>query len=169
MNYAIIALAVLGMAHYDERDPRPWLAAACNLLTALKSCSSITHITIDRSSVPLDTDFRFLEDTVLGWHHVVLALKKLVEIKTELHEINTELHSRPADGFTDGLMVILKTAQPSMEAINKEAVERTRRHTLLGLHPRVGACCMLQLLPTQVLRQILDAAAPPGGCKIKIN
>ena len=58
---------------------------------------------------------------------------------------------------------------PTLRSAERAAPLACRQHLLLALHPRVGRCSVLQLLPLQLLREVMQLAAPLEPCRIQVR
>ena len=57
---------------------------------------------------------------------------------------------------------------PQLQAAAVAAPVAVREQVLLALHPQAGRCSLLQLLPLQVVREVIDLAAPLASCAIQL-
>ena len=58
---------------------------------------------------------------------------------------------------------------PALRAAAAAAPLAARRHLLLALHPRVGRCSVLQLLPLALVREVMELVAPLAPCSIEVH
>jgi hypothetical protein len=95
-----------------------------------------------------------------AWQHVLPALRGLLESSSPLRTLRLLLPACLHSGTSAYL--------PQLQAAAAAAPVAVRSQVLLALHPRAGRCSLLQLLPLQVVREVLDMAAPLGPCAIQL-
>ena len=92
------------------------------------------------------------------------VLKQMLETNTGLRSL--VFHLPWAEGA--GLRASTRQALPGLAEASASAALMVRLQVLLALHPRVGRCSLLQLLPLPLVRQVLDLAAPLQHLAIEV-
>ncbi len=153
-------LAVLPPSADAPRSQHAGLAAALPLLlAALHRCGSLQTLQLELPPTHGNVDAARLEEVwQRAWQHMLPALRGLLESSAPLRTLRLLmpacLHSASAAYL------------PQLQAAAAAAPVAVRSQVLLALHPRVGRCSLLQLLPLQVVREVLDLAAPLEPCAI---
>jgi len=107
-----------------------------------------------------------------GWHHVAKALRDTIS-RVGLCQLLISRQGRVRDGEGNasnpngnGDLTFLSEVMEWNSAARDASVAwsvATRATLLLGYHERVGRCSALSLLPKEVLKRIMDRAAPLQG------
>ena len=144
------------------RSQHAGLAAALPLLLgALHRSGSLRALQLELPQTEGSADAaRLAQLWQQAWQHTLPALRGLLESSAPLRTLRvllpTCLHSA-----TEAYL-------PQLQAAAAAAPVAVRSQVLLALHPRAGRCSLLQLLPLQVVREVLDLAAPLGPCTIQL-
>lgn len=144
------------------RSQHAGLAAALPLLlAALHRSSSLQTLQLELPPTEGSADATRLADLwQQAWQHTLPALRGLLESSAPLRTLRLLLPTCLHSGTAAYL--------PQLQAAAAAAPVAVRSQVLLALHPRAGRCSLLQLLPLQVVREVLDLAAPLGPCAIHL-
>ena len=144
------------------RSQHAGLAAALHLLlAALHRCGSLHALQLELPATQGSPDAARLEELWRqAWQHTLPALRGLLESPAPLRTLRLAL--------PPCLHAATAAYLPQLEAAAAAAPVAVREQVLLALHPRAGRCSLLQLLPLQVVREVLDLAAPLAPCAIQL-
>lgn len=144
------------------RSQHAGLAAALPLLVAaLHRSSRLQTLQLELPPTEGSADATRLADLwQQAWQHTLPALRGLLDSSAPLRTLRLLLPTCLHSGTAAYL--------PQLQAAAAAAPVTVRSQVLLALHPRAGRCSLLQLLPLQVVREVLDLAAPLEPCAIHL-
>lgn len=121
------------------------------LVPALARCAQLAWLHLVLPFLR-DDDARRAELWDIGWQRTLAAVRGLLEGGSPLRVMIT--------GVPASLEAATRGWQAPLQAAAAAGTRTIRTTVLLGLHPRAGRCSLLNLLPLEVLRQVLELAAP---------
>ncbi|KAI3434869.1 hypothetical protein D9Q98_002923 [Chlorella vulgaris] len=144
------------------RSQHAGLAAALPLLLpALSRVCSLVELRLELPVVAGADAARVAQLWQQAWQHTLPALRCLLEGSTATRSLRLVLPRC--------LQAATEAYAPQLAAAAAAAPAAVRSQVLLALHPRVGRCSLLQLLPLAVVREVLDLAAPLQPCELHLT
>lgn len=150
-------------------EGQPWAAVAaslaglCLLLGALATSPHLHSLALHLLRPGLHAVSGYQEDQLVrAWGgHVMRSVVGFLEINPGVRHITFHLPS-PLSSAT-------KDALPSIRAAAQQSPVACRQLVLLALHPRVGRCSALQVLPLPLVHEVLQLAAPLEPCLVECS
>lgn len=135
------------------------------LLPALQCCGGLASVHLELPPIG-SLDFTAHAHVAalweVGWQRALAQVRDLLASgQVPLRALHLVLPAALADATADYMGQLTEAAREGARAL--------RALLLLGLHPRVGRCSLLSLLPLEVLQQVLDLAAPLQPCVVQVS
>ncbi|EFN57243.1 expressed protein [Chlorella variabilis] len=143
------------------RSQHAGLAAAVPLVLCALRRGRLASLRLRLPGGGGDDDARLAHLWQRAWQHALPALRDLLGSSVPLRDLRLALPGC----LRDATEAYLRQLQAAAAA----AAAAVRAQVLLGLHPRLGRCSLLQLLPLAVVREVLDLAAPLQPCAVHIE